>query len=81
MSEFSLGGIYVAEETMDRSVEDAHRWADDRRLRRQVKAEREESSRFYFRLMASLGRRFTSWGEQLQERYSSPDSASMAQSV
>jgi hypothetical protein len=79
MSECIPGTMYDAERTMHASVEERHRWADAQRLNRQVKRERRH--RFYFGLLASLGGRFTTWGERLQERYANPDSASLTQSA
>ena len=79
MSEYVPGTMYDAERNMQASVAERHRWADAQRLKRQVKGERRH--RFYFGLLASVGGRFTAWGERLQERYANTDSASLTQSA
>ena len=69
MSENSLGGLYIAEQVMDRNVREAHREAESQRLLRQAKAGDEGGYRFYFGMLAWLGHRLTVWGEYLQARY------------
>jgi hypothetical protein len=66
---------------MDIALRDAHQWAENRRLRRQARAGRKQVHHFYFDAMSSLGCRLASWGERLQERYSSEGSAQAPQSA
>ncbi len=81
MSEYAPGTLYNAERNMQMAVRDAHQWAETRRLQRQARGGRNGVQRFYFDALASLGTRLMSWGQRLQERYSSEGSAQAAQSV
>jgi hypothetical protein len=81
MSEFSPGTFQFAEKSMKQSVREAHQWAEARRLQRQVRAGSGKLHRFYSDVMSSLGGRLASWGERLQERYSSEGSAQATQSA
>jgi hypothetical protein len=81
MSEFAPGTFQFAERSMKQSVREAHQWAEARRLQRQAMTRRIRVHRFYFDAMSSLGCRLASWGERLQERYSSEGSAQATQSA
>jgi hypothetical protein len=81
MSEYVPGTLYNAERNMDMALREAHQWAENRRLQRQVKEGRKRTERFYFDALASLGYHLASWGERLQERYNSEGSAQATQSV
>ncbi|MCL7452006.1 MAG: hypothetical protein M8467_03050 [Anaerolineae bacterium] len=69
MSEFGLDTWHIAERSMQQNVQQAHREADRNRLRRLARSARAGSQPFYSHLLTSVGRRLTSWGQRLQERY------------
>jgi hypothetical protein len=81
MSEYAPGTFQFAERTMQLNVEESHRWAQGERMKRQARAGQEQNRRFYCSMLVSLGQRLSAWGAQLQERYSSADSARMIQSA
>lgn len=81
MSECIPGNIQFAEVMMQLNVEESHRRAQDERIKRQARAGQEQNRPFYCNMLVSLGQRLSAWGAQLQERYSSADSARMTQSA
>ncbi len=81
MSEFAPGTFQFAERSMEQSVREAHEWAENRRLQRQASEAHGRVHRFYFDAMCSLGGRLASWGERLQERYSTEGSPQVTQSA
>jgi hypothetical protein len=81
MSEYVPGTLYGAERNMQSSLEERHRWADARRLKRQARAGGKKDRRFYSSALAALGCRLAMWGEGLQDRYGAEGSASVSQSA
>ena len=81
MSEYTPGTFQFAERIMDMSVQDTHRQVQADRLGRRARARRGRSYRFYSSALASLGCRLTTWGEVLQERHGTDDTASISQSA
>ena len=81
MSEYAPGTFQFAERTMQLNVEESHRWAHGERMKRQARAGRVQKQPFYCSILVALGHRFSIWGAELQERYSSADSARMTQSA
>lgn len=78
MSEFAPGTFQFAERSMKQSVREAHQWAETRRLQRQAGVARGRVHRFFFDAMSALGHRLASWGERLQERFSTEGSTQAA---
>jgi hypothetical protein len=55
---------------MKQSVREAHRRAETWRLQRQAGVARGRVHRLFCDAMSALGHRLASWGERLQERFS-----------
>lgn len=74
MSEYPPGSFELADRIVDLKVAEAHRDAQEQRLRRQAGAGRAHKHRFYCAALARLGVYLSAWGMRLQEHYSADDS-------
>ena len=81
MSEYPSGTFQFAERIMELNVEQAHRVRESIRLQRQVAAGQRSGQAWYRRALAWLGGHLISWGQRLQERYSTEHPARQAQSA
>lgn len=81
MSEYAPGTWHMAERNMQLNVEQTRREVDRYRLQRQARMARGRGRRFYFTVLASVGRRLTIWGRRLQERYSHENTTRLPQSA
>jgi hypothetical protein len=66
---------------MQLNVQETRREVERYRLQHQARMARGKGRRFYFTMLASVGRRLTVWGRRLQERYNQETTSHLTQSA